>query len=158
MMGVDEYSRRGAMPADHLQDPAVAHLREVTTAPFLGRGHPQDAQTGQPVDHGLGDIRITIDRGGIDVGIGEGAHRGHRLVDCRSLALGELGVGKERLAAKFASKQRLGKTGAGGLGKEQLLGLLNLLGPQGLRPIGRRGRYRHRECLLLRRQGNRVRE
>ncbi len=99
------------MAADHFHDPAIAHLREAPAAPFRGRGHPQHAQLGQPVDDGTGNVGVAVDRRGVDVRVGELAYRGDRLLDRRPLALGQLGVREERAAPEFAPKERLGKPG-----------------------------------------------
>ena len=46
--------------------------------------------------------------------VGERAHRRHGLLDRRPLALGQLGIGENRLAAKLAAKERLREPARGG--------------------------------------------
>ncbi len=156
MVGVDEHGRRGAMAADDLHDPAVAHLREAAAAELHGCRHAQDAQLGQSLDHRGRDIGLAVDRGGVDVGVGERLDLGHGLLDRRPLVLGQVGVGEERIAPELAPEQRLGEPAGRGAREEQLLRLADLLGPQRFvvvrrrGTVGCRGRYRHDRCLLPR--------
>ena len=130
MVGVDEHGRRRAMAADHLHDPAVAHLREPPAAPLRGRGHAQHAELGQPVDDRARDVGLAVDRGGVDLASRRTRAPRRRPPRPSAARLGQLGVGKERLAAKLAPKERLGKPGSFRPREQQLFRLLDLLGPQ----------------------------
>ena len=155
VMGVDEHGRRGAVAADHLHDPAIAHLREPAAAELDGRGHAQHAELGQALDHRGRDVGLAVDRGGVDVRVGERADRGHRLLDRRPLGLGQLGIGEERIAAELAPEQRLGEAGRRRARDQQLLRLADLPGAQGLVALrhrlmlGRRGCRGHGPSLLM---------
>ena len=85
------------MAADHLHDPAVAHLREAAAAPLGGRGHAQHAQLGQAVDHRARDVGVAVDRGGVDVRRRRTARTAATAASTAGpLGLGQLGVGEER--------------------------------------------------------------
>ena len=83
------------MAADHFHDLAVAHLRKALAAPFLGAAIPNTPKLAQPLNHRPRNVGVAVDRGGVDLSVGELADRGHGRLDSCTLALGQLGVRKE---------------------------------------------------------------
>ena len=111
MVGVDEHRRRRAVAADHLHDPAVAHLRDPPPAPLDGRRHAEHAEVGQALDHRGRDVGLAIDRGGVDVGVGELPDGRDGRLDARPLGLRQLGVGEQDIAVELAAEQGPGEAG-----------------------------------------------
>ncbi len=81
LVGIHEDPRRGTMSPDNLHDLAITLLREFLSAEFRRRGHPQHADFRQTVDHLARDVGIAVDRGSIDLFLGELSHLGHRLLN-----------------------------------------------------------------------------
>src|SRR5208283_2419564 len=107
-------------------------LGEAFSSVLDWRGHPQHAQLAKAFDHRPGNIGIAVDRRGVDVRVSENAHGRDGILDGLSLGRGQLRIREDDVSAEFAPEQSLRKTFPRRFGEEQLLGLLHLLGGQGL--------------------------
>ena len=75
--------------ADFLQNLAVLHLRKTAAAHFLRRGHPENADATETVDHMARNIRLAIDLLGIEMFVQKDAQLRDSAIDlgllrCRS--------------------------------------------------------------------------
>ncbi len=67
VMRVGEDRGRGAARADFLEHLAILHLGKAAAADFLRRGHAENADPAEAVDHMPRDVRLAIDRFGVEM-------------------------------------------------------------------------------------------
>ena len=93
VMRVGENRGRGAARADLLEHLAILHLGKATAADFLRRGHAENADPAKAVDHFPRDIRLAVDRLGVEVFIQKLAKFGDGPIDLPLLRIGEARIG-----------------------------------------------------------------
>jgi len=79
MVGVHEHGHAGVVPAEHLDDAAVAGLREAAAPVFLGDCHAQHAQISQTPDNMVWNRRFTVDAERVDLFLAEALDGGNGL-------------------------------------------------------------------------------
>ena len=126
-MRIREDRRRGAACADLLQHLAVLHLGEAAAANFLRRGHAENADTAQAVNHVARDVGLAIDRLRIEVFVQKSAQLHDGTINVRLLRVGEPRIGHGPVGHEIAEEKPLGESKFLPAAEEQLFGLLNFL-------------------------------
>ena len=104
------------------------HLGKAAAADFFRRGHAENADPAEAVDHLARDIRLAIDLLGVEVFIQKrAAARSTARSTSALLRIGEARIGHGPVGHEVAEEQSLGKAKFLAAAEEQLFGLLNFL-------------------------------
>src|SRR5262249_55872751 len=118
---------RGILPADHLHDLAVTHLREAAAAVLRRRRHAQHADPRQPVDDGTRNVGVAVNGRRVDLLRHEVAHLVNGAVHLRLLGGVELRIWEQQGSIEVAEEESLGKAERLRSGKEYFFRLPLLL-------------------------------
>src|SRR5437899_1924605 len=108
MMGVDEQGRARAMPAEHLEEPAISGLAQTDSATAFRQAGPQHSQSPKPIHDLLRDHCLAIDGDRIDPLLAELP----QLIDAlrRLDIVGQIGIWQELAIQESAEEKSLGET------------------------------------------------
>src|SRR6266446_674973 len=128
-MGVDKNRCRRAARADFFQNLAVRHLRKTVSAVFHRRGHSQNADAAQPVNHFARNLRLSIYLYGIELGIEKLAQFGKRFVELSLLPCRHARIRHHPIRYETAEKKAFCESERLGSGEKQFFRLLNFFLP-----------------------------
>ena len=103
------------------------HLGKATAADFFRRGHAENTDAAQAVDHVARDVGLAIDLLRIEVFVEKGAQLRDGAIDVGLLRVGEPGIGHGPVGHEISKEKPLGKAKLLPAAEEQLFGLLNFL-------------------------------
>ena len=127
VMRVGEDRGRSATGADFLQHLAILHLGKATAADFFRRGHAENTDTAQAVNHVARDVGLAIDLLRIEVFVEKGAQFRDGAIDVGLLRVREPGIGHGPVGHEVSEEKPLGKAQFLPAAEEQFFGLLNFL-------------------------------
>ena len=96
-------------------------------AEFLRRGHPENTDPAEAVDHFPRNVRLSIDRRGIELSIEKCRKLFESLIELRLLRRRDPRIRHHPIGDEMPGEQSLGKPERLRAGEEQLLGLLHFL-------------------------------
>src|ERR1700682_4637849 len=128
-MGVDKDRGRRAARADFFQNLAVRHLRKTMTAIFHWRGHSQNADAAQTVNHFGRNLRLSIYLYGVELGIEKLAQFGKRFVELSLLRCRHARIRHDPIRDEMAEKKAFCESERLRSGEKQFFRLLNFFLP-----------------------------
>src|ERR1700720_4243193 len=129
MMGVHKDRCRRAARADLFQNLAVRHLRKTVTAVFHRRGHSQNADAAQTVNHFARNLRLSIYLYGVELGIEKLAQFGKRFVELSLLRCRHARIRHHPIRYEMAEKKAFCESESLRSGEKQFFRLLNFFSP-----------------------------
>jgi hypothetical protein len=123
MVSIDEHGRRGAVPADHLHDPAVILLRQTPPSMFRTNGRPQHTHAAKAANGFRRDVGILVDRCRVDMRRDKLPDIGHEGVARRLLARRKSRIGNDRIVEEATKEELLRKANGLRPGKQKFFSL-----------------------------------
>ena len=108
-MRVGEDRGRGAARSDFLEHRAVGHLGKSAAADFLRRGHAENADAAEAVDHVARDVRLAVDCLRVEMFIQKVPQLGHGTIDLRLLRVGQARIGHGPIGHEVSEEESLGE-------------------------------------------------
>src|SRR6476620_4343438 len=128
-MGIRKNRGRSAATADFLQYFAILHLRETAAAHFLWRGHSENADAPESVDHVAGNICLAVDFFGVEMFVEEMPQFRDGAIYIGLLRIGQARIRHGPVGHEVAEEKSFREAKLLVAAKKQLLSLLNLFLP-----------------------------
>src|SRR5437763_1038721 len=132
MVRVHENRRRRAARTDLLQNLRIRELRKTMTAVLSRRGHSENPDPSQTVDHIARNVGLSIDLRRIELRVQKGAQFFQRLIELCLLGLRDPRIRHHPVGNEMPLKKSFNKAKRLRTGEQQFLGLLHFLLPLNL--------------------------